>query len=870
MMGLTSGGVVVVKFGGTSVSTRERWETIAQVARGVLAEGLRPVVVCSALSGVSNLLERVLGEAVRGEHRATLDEIIAKHVKLGESMGVDARALLAEELGLIERLALGTSLTREVSPRLQAAVMATGELMSTRMGAAFMSALGLDTSWLDARELLSATREVSTNEQRHYLSAACGFAPDEALMARLGGIEASVLLTQGFIARDEAGETVLLGRGGSDTSAAYIAAKLGAARLEIWTDVPGMFTANPRQVPSARLLRQLDYQEAQELATMGAKVLHPRCIEPARRYGIPLHIRCTTHPEMEGTVISAQAPKSGPQVKAVSTKGKIPLVVLDTVGMWQQVGFLSDVFGTFKQAGLSIDLIATSETNVTLTLDPVANALDTGTLQALVRDLGQYCQARTVGPCASVSLVGHNIRAILHQLGPALEVFEEQQIYLMSQAASDLNLTFVVDEDQADRLVRELHALLFGGHAADALIGPTWAELFEQPGGDPDAHAMPVWWSERAAELCALAAGGPTYVYDVATLNGALDQLQALKPIDQLFYAIKANPNADILRLFEARGMSFECVSPGELDHVRGLFPSLPVARMLFTPNFAPIEEYAYALGMGVTVTLDNLHPIKAHPEVFRGARLFARLDPGVGRGHHKHVRTAGPESKFGLSVGELPELLALAASVGAKIVGLHAHVGSGIRDAETWAENAMFLAGLAQSCPDVATLNLGGGLGVVERPGDAALQLAEVASSLATFKEAHPRLKLWLEPGRFCVAGAGALVTRVTQLKDKGERAYVGVDTGMNSLIRPSLYGAYHEIVNLTRLGEPMELTADVVGPICETGDVLGYGRRLPRTEEGDVLLIGTASAYGHAMASRYNLREPAREAMLGDARGT
>jgi diaminopimelate decarboxylase/aspartate kinase len=863
-MSQTGGDVVVMKFGGTSVSTRQRWETIAEIARRVLAEGKRPVVVCSALSGISNLLEKLLAEAVRGAHQPIIDEIVAKHVKLGESMGIEVRGLLADELGLIERLALGTSLTREVSPRLQAAVMATGELMSTRMGAAFMTqVLGLETAWLDARELLEAIREENSNEHRHFLSSPCGFEPDEALRARLLAMGQPVLLTQGFIARDDAGETVLLGRGGSDTSAAYMAAKLKASRLEIWTDVPGMFTANPRQVPSARLLRQLDYQEAQELATMGAKVLHPRCIEPARRYNIPLHIRCTTHPQMEGTIISVQAPKTGPQVKAVSTKGKIPLVVLDTVGMWQQVGFLADVFGTFKRAGLSIDLITTSETNVTLTLDPVANALDAGTLQALVRDLGQYCQARTLGPCASVSLVGHNIRAILHQLGPVLEVFEEQQVYLMSQAASDLNLTFVVDEDQADRLVRELHALLFGGHAPDALIGPSWNELFEQPAGEQPAH-IPVWWSARKAELESIAAQGPAYVYDAATLNLALDELKALTAIDQLFYAIKANPYDEILRLFEARGMSFECVSPGELDHVRGLFPALPVERMLFTPNFAPIDEYAYALEMGVTVTLDNLHPLKVHPEVFRGAALFARLDPGVGRGHHKHVRTAGPESKFGLSPSELPELLALAQRAGARIVGLHAHVGSGIRDAGTWAENALFLAGLAAQCPDVRTLNLGGGLGVVERPGDAALQIAEVAASLVRFKEAHPRFKLWLEPGRFCVAGAGALIARVTQLKTKGARAYVGVETGMNSLIRPSLYGAYHEIVNLTRLDQPLAMTADIVGPICETGDVLGYGRRLPETREGDVLLIGTAGAYGHAMASRYNLRAPAREVML------
>ena len=138
------------------------------------------------------------------------------------------------------------------------------------------------------------------------------------------------------------------------------------------------------------------------------------------------------------------------------------------------------------------------------------------------------------------------------------------------------------------------------------------------------------------------------------------------------------------------------------------------------------------------------------------------------------------------------------------------------------------------------------------------------MAESLRAFKQANPALALWIEPGRYLVAQAGVLLARVTQLKRKGARAYVGIDAGMNSLIRPALYGAFHEIVNLTRYDQPGAITADVVGPICETGDVLGYGRRLPETREGDIVLIATAGAYGYAMGSHYNLREPALELML------
>src|SRR5690606_17333702 len=144
------------------------------------------------------------------------------------------------------------------------------------------------------------------------------------------------------------------------------------------------------------------------------------------------------------------------------------------------------------------------------------------------------------------------------------------------------------------------------------------------------------------------------------------------------------------------------------------------------------------------------------------------------------------------------------------------------------------------------------------------ALDLSAVAAHLDAVKRAHPQFELWMEPGRYLVARAGVLLAQATQVKQKGIAAYVGVATGMNSLLRPALYGAYHEIVNLTRLDEPLTVTADVVGPICETGDVLGYGRRLPVTQSGDVLLIATAGAYGRVMSSHYNLREPAPELLL------
>jgi len=855
---------VVLKFGGTSVSTPERWRIIADLAVRRIAEGLRPLIVCSALSGVSNQLEALLALAVEGRHEAALAALRQRHQELGAGLGIDAGERLAGDFEELSRLALAASLLREAGPALKARVMAFGELMSTRLGAAFLETQSIATTWLDARTALEAREDPASFGPRAYLSATCDFEPDEALAARLAVLPGVAILSQGFIARNRDGQTVLLGRGGSDTSASYLAARLGAERCEIWTDVPGLFTANPSLLPSARLLRALNYEEAQEIATTGAKVLHPRCIPPLRQHRIPLHVLSTARPDIPGTVISASGPVTGPQVKAISSRSGITLIAMETVGMWQEVGFLAKAFEIFAEHGVSIDSVSTSETNVTVSLDPGANALEPGALRALLADLSAFCEPQVIAPTASLSLVGRGIRAILHELGPVLEAFEELKIHLVTQAASDLNLTFIVDEDQSERLVRQLHGLLFGHQVEGPVFGPTWSELFGREGEIPEGSAAE-WWRGRRQELIDLAAvKGPLYVYDVATLRSAASSLSSLTAVDRLFYSLKANANPEVLRLFHAEGLSFECVSAAELDYVRLLFPDLDRSRLLFTPNFAPREEYVRGFAAGARVTLDNVHPLREWPEVFAGREVFLRLDPGRGRGHHAHVRTAGAQSKFGIAPEQLDELQLLLAASETRVVGLHAHMGSGIRTPEAWQEVALFLGAEAGRFPDVRVLDLGGGLGVPERPGQSALDLLALDELLRRFKTVHPQFELWLEPGRFLVALAGVLLARVTQIKHKGEVHYVGLETGMNSLIRPPLYGAYHPIYNLTRLDEPPAMVAHVVGPICETGDILGHSRRLPPTFEGDVVLIANAGAYGRVMSSHYNLREPAGEAVL------
>lgn len=849
---------VVLKFGGTSVSSRKNWNTIARIIGARRADGERICLVCSAASGTSRALEGLIDAALHGNYQEPLEAIRKRHLELARELGLDGKALLRELLQELERLAYGASLTRDVGPPLRARILSTGELMLTTLGAAFLEMQNIQIQWMDARTLLKSSPTPRIPPHEEFLSAQCNHDPDPELQQ----MDTDIFITQGFIASDVQNRTVLTGWGGSDTSAAYFASKLEAVRLEIWTDVPGMFTANPGQIPGARLLRQLEYSEAQELASSGAEILHPRCIEPLRPQKIPLHVRSTANPDLRGTVISAETHSYGAQVKAIAACTDLTLIAVETPRMWHSVGFLAKVCAAFERQGLSIGMVATSETNVTLSIDSVYGfSLEESAVEALLSDLNEFCQAKCIRGCAAVSMVGQNIRSVLHELGPALEVLDEQKIYLVTQAASDLNFTFVVDNLHAQRLTNKLHSQIFSQIGPDDLFGPTYRELFDSP----ETPLSVSWWKTRRAGLLELASdSAPCYVYDRASLNETISRMAVLQSADRSFYAMKACWNPEILQTIYERGIGFECVSPGELRYVHNLFPGIDPDQILFTPNFVPKEEFALGYELAGHVTVGNTRALQLWPEIFRGRAVILRIDPGHGRGHHKHVRTAGSASKFGIAPNDLAEVQNIVHEHDIRITGLHAHVGSGILTPDTWSSTGYALASIAEQFSQVTHLNVGGGFGVPEKPGSIPLDLEVLEESLQQFRETYPQFELWIEPGRYLVAQSGVLLVRVTQVKRKGAAYYIGVETGMNSLIRPALYGSYHRIVNLTRLGEAPSITADIVGPICETGDILGRVRRLPETVEGDVLLIAMAGAYGRVMSSNYNMRPPAAEVVL------
>lgn len=855
-------GWAVIKFGGTSVSSKERWLNIKQIVTDHLAQGRKVIIVCSAISKMSRLLDQLITESLAGHHDASLQALQSRYAELADELGVDLQQSLGQDFIRLGQLLNGIHLLQEASSRIRADVLAFGELMLTKLGQAFLARNKINTAWMDVRSALTSSDEIKQHQKKHYLAAVCQAGYDAAFLEQLEQLKTDVVITQGFIASDSNGDTVLLGWGGSDISAAYIASKITADVCEIWTDVPGIYTANPHQIPQARLLKQLDYIEAQEIAAMGAKVLHPSAIPPLSAANIPLRIKYTANPQHHGSLITHESEAQGLRIKSILTKYHITVITIETLSMWRQSGFLAQVFTCFKQHDLSIDLVSTSESCVTVTLDNEGQVADEVRIQALLQDLNTFSQARLIAPCAQVTLVGRHIRSILHCFGPIFEVFESHHIHLLSQSANDLNLSFIVNEDQAQRIARKLHTLLIEHNPESYYYSKSWQEEFATL-----EIKQPPWWAQKRDQLLQLAEKkGACYVYAHEQLIHAAQQLTACSVLDNVFFAMKANSNKHVLETFFKQGIGFECVSVGEIELILTLFPDIDRKRILFTPNFAPKAEYIYAFDKGVHVTVDALYPLTHWPDVFKDKSILLRIDPGVGLGHHRYVSTGGNASKFGIPQTELAALAQLTEAHGIRVMGLHAHYGSGILQADLWNQTAQMLTNLLNYFPDVGVINLGGGLGVVERPGQQPLDTQALNASLQPIKKQFPHLQFWIEPGRFLVARAGVILARVTQLKQKSDTQFIGIETGMNSLIRPALYGSYHEIVNLTRLNEGCSIVAHVVGPICESGDTLGFSRYLPPTQEGDIMLIANAGAYGFVMSSHYNLRAPAAEQLLLD----
>ena len=838
--------MVVCKFGGTSVQDEAAQARLASIVRGRIDEA--PLVVVSALAGVSDALIAVLEAARNGDDagsKRTLDAIAERH----RAFGVDVEGTLAE----LESIRRGILLLGDASPHVRARFVGAGELLSSRVLAGRLGA-----TWFDARTVIRTAGDDPEKDPARMAEIAPLAREHLSPLCRPG----KIVVTQGFIGSDGAGRMTLLGRGGSDYSASLFGAALGATRIEIWTDVDGVLTANPKIVPQARRVRVLSFDEASELAYFGAKVLHPATLLPAVETSIPVKVLNARRPEGDGTTILSRAvapPDDRFVVKAIADKRRIVLVNVVSTRMLMAHGFLARIFRVFDEFRTAVDLLATSEVSISLTVD------DDRRLDAIVAALSEFAKVEIERDLAVVCLVGEGMRGRGSIAAEVFRAIRSSRVRLITQGASAINLSVVLPEREVDAALVALHEAFFRGSLPAEVFGESFEELEGRAAAPAAERTVP--GPAAGPSLAELAArhGTPLYVYDLDAIAERASRVKAHlpRPNARLLYACKANAHPAILRKLRELGVGIECASPGEVE--RALACGHEPGSILLSATNARPEHLALALGRGVRVALGSRSDVRRVGALAAGAAVILRVNPGVGDGHHAHVVTGGSHSKFGLPLAELPEAVADAAATGLRVTGLQAHIGSGIVDPAPLHAAADRLLAAAEPIPSIRTFDFGGGFGVAYRGGDREIDLSAWRDGMAERLEAFERragraIEAWIEPGRFLVAPCGWLVAEVVGIKESGGLTFVGLDTGMNHLLRPALYGAYHRIANLSAPDAP-DAWVEVVGNICETTDVFASNRPIPRPEEGHLLAILDVGAYGFVMASTYNLWPLPRE---------
>lgn len=468
---------IVIKFGGTSVASPEAWRQILSITRRHLEQGKRPLLVCSALSGISNQLEQAYELAVRGqEYQPVYRSIVKQHRQLCEALRLPLPREAESLIWKLRKQLVNCGIGLIFQPACKAKVMAIGELLTTVIGQAWLKVQGLDLNWLDARNLLLCS-DLETSS-RHYLSARCQSDFDPALSAQLAEHSANGAITQGFIARDTLGETVLLGRGGSDTSAAYLASRLGASALEIWTDVPGLFTANPHEVPTALLLPQLNYDIAELMAYRGAKVLHPRCLEPLRQANIPLRVCSTRQPEFAGTLITANVQIPQTHIYAILSRQNLTRLSFKRDGILLRDDFLQEAIETaFNSQLIGPSSIYLNAEQAEIILDSALDNPDPERITSAIEHLENLITYISTEQVSSVSLIGQGLN---EDAGLSEKLQQWATDGLISPSRHEL--TVIVQPEQTHALVQILHQHLFysGSLNYPEDFGPSW-DAFNQP-----------------------------------------------------------------------------------------------------------------------------------------------------------------------------------------------------------------------------------------------------------------------------------------------------------------------------------------------------------------------------------------------------
>ena len=435
--------MIVMKFGGTSVESAEAIERVAGIVRDRLAQ--KPVVVVSAMGQTTNKLLAIAGAAVAGQREKALDllrELLEFHLREAEGLGLNR--YITGHFDEIGELVRGLAIMGELTPRATDAISAYGELLSSKIVAEHFRRCEVAVNWIDSRAVIKTDR-------RHTQAAPLFPETNELLK---GVISAPVVMA-GFIGSTLDHITTTLGRGGSDYTASIVGAGIGAEEIQIWTDVDGMLTSDPTILPGGYRVKQCSFAEAAELAYFGAKVLHPATVLPAIEKNIPVRILNSRRPQVEGTLITAEAPRSSSPIRSIACKRNITLVNIVSTRMLMAHGFLKRIFEIFDRYETPVDMLATSEVSVSLTIDNI------GALTAITKEIEEFAEVTVEENQSIVCMVGDNIRHTPGVSARAFTALKDINVRMISQGASLLNISVVVAAADLKGAVESLHREFF-------------------------------------------------------------------------------------------------------------------------------------------------------------------------------------------------------------------------------------------------------------------------------------------------------------------------------------------------------------------------------------------------------------------------
>ena len=450
---------VVMKFGGTSVEDPAAIGRTAAIVAGRLAKGKNPAVVVSAMAKVTDQLLRAGEAASRGDRTGALaisSRLRSRHRDTAHALGCEPAAtaklvgLIDEHFDSLDEILRGLAAILELTPRISDLIVSYGERISSQIVTAAFSAQGMDAVHVDSREIIVTDSEF---QKAVPIDTLIDKRVPEKLLPLMK--QGKVPVMGGFISSNEAGVTTTLGRGGSDFTGALVGGALNAEAIEIWTDVDGIMTADPRVCPDALRVKVISFEEAAELAYFGAKVLHPATILPAVKKNIPVLVLNSRNAGCEGTRIISVAPHCGSPFKSIAIKKKLSIIDIVASRMLMNHGYMSKIFAVFDKHKCPVDMISTSEVSVSLTVDSNAS------LPAIAADLRALADVTYEGKKALICMVGEDIRG---QNGIAAQVFSAIRhinVRMISQGASEINMSFMIDEEDADEAVRSLHAAFF-------------------------------------------------------------------------------------------------------------------------------------------------------------------------------------------------------------------------------------------------------------------------------------------------------------------------------------------------------------------------------------------------------------------------